>query len=344
MQESTHPARANHQPPAQKGGVPKLAIYCAGAFGINTGTRQNLNSDTRICYIDTSDANLTNSLPEEKCYRIPMPPAEEGMVQRGGGGQDRKRVAKAAMPHIAPILDRFPLGEFNLFIFSCSGSSGSVICSLLARAAAQKDHTLLLLCVGETTTPRYLQNTSDTWKGLENFALNMNRPFVMSYHQNLPGMSHIPVDDDVDFVIEAIAALTTQYNRDLDGSDIHNALNFNNVTAVPPQLATITITDNRKAALAVPEPISILSLFTSREEYSVIGTPHYTKAGYPQEPLVSAFDQLHFIVNTISVDDVNKQLNERKTEQQQTHGNYRKRTALVNTRDDNMTEDGLVVS
>jgi hypothetical protein len=344
MQEvSTHPARVNAPSPVEKSAVPKLAIYCAGAFGINTGTRQHLNSDTRICYIDTSEANLTSNLPAEKCYRIPMP-AAEGMVQRGGGGQDRRRVAKAAMPHIAPILDRFPPGEFSLFVFSCSGSSGSVISSLLARAAAQKDHTVLLLCVGETTTPRYLQNTSDTWKGLENFALNMQRPFVMSYHQNQPGESHIPVDDDVDFVIQAVTALTTQYNKDLDGSDIHNALNFNNVTSIPPQLATITITDNRKAALAVPEPISILSLFASREEYSVIGTPHYTKAGYPQEPLVSPFDQLHFVVNTISVDDVNKQLNERKSEQQQTHGNYRKRAALVSTRDDDMTEDGLVVS
>jgi hypothetical protein len=324
--------------------IPKLAIYCAGAFGITTGTRQNVNGDTKMYYIDTSDANLTNELPAEKCYRIPMPPSADSRVVRGGGGQDRRRTAKAALPHIAPILDRFVPGEFNLLVFSCSGASGSVIGSLLARALAQQDQTVLILTVGDFATPKYLTNTSDTWKGLENFSLNLNRPFVMSYHQNQPGSSHTPVNEDVDFVIEAIMALTTQFNKDLDGSDIHNALNFNNVTSVPAQLATITITDNRKAALAVPEPITTLSLFVDREDYSVIGTPHYTKAGYPQEPLVAAFDQLHFIVNTISVDDINRQLRERETEQQQTHGNYRKRAALVNSRDDEMTDDGLVVS
>ncbi|MNF25405.1 hypothetical protein D3C87_1104900 [compost metagenome] len=324
--------------------APKLAIFCAGAFGITTGLRQPQNADTRITYIDTSEANLTSDIDAGKCYRIPMPPDADGRVVRGGGGQDRRRTAKAAMPHIAPILERFVPGAFNLLVFSCSGASGSVICSLLARQLSAADHSFLMVCVGETTTPKYLTNTRDTWKGLENMALSTKRPFVMSYHHNHAGVPQSAVDKDVDFVIEAVRALTCQFNKDLDASDIHNALNFNNVTSVPPQLATIAITDNRKAALAVMEPITTLSLFCNREEAGVVGTPHYSKIGYPQEPLISAFDQLHFVVNTISVDEINKQLRERDTEQKQAHGNYRSRAALVDVHGDNVTEEGLVIS
>jgi hypothetical protein len=329
---------------AQLPAVPKLAIFCAGAFGITTGLRQPQNADTRVTYIDTSEANLTSDIDDAKCYRIPMPPEADGRVVRGGGGQDRRRTAKAAMPHIAPILERFVPGAFNLLVFSCSGASGSVICSLLARQLSAADHSFLLLCVGETTTTKYLTNTRDTWKGLENMALSTGRPFVMSYHHNRQGVPQSAVDQDVDFVIEAVTALTCQFNKDLDASDIHNALNFNNVTSVPPQLATISISDNRKTAAAVMEPITQLSLYCDRDEASVIGTPHYSKFGYPQEPLVSAFDQLHFIVNTISVDEISKDLREAETVQQQAHGNYRKRAALVNVRDDEVTADGLVLS
>ncbi|ARV77202.1 tubulin PhuZ [Pseudomonas phage Noxifer] len=344
MNDLVHPAKLHAPVQTQKTGVPKLAIYCAGAFGIKTGTRTpNDNADTRISYIDTSEANLTTSIDEKKVYRIPMP-AEEGQSQRGGAGQDRRRATKAALPHIKPILDTFVPGEFNILVASSSGASGSSVMALLAREMIRRDQSFMIITVGELSTPKYLVNTKDSWASLENISLSLKRPIVMAYFENGPGILPSAVDQDVQFVIEAVQALTTQFNEDLDESDIYNWLNYNNVTSVGPQLSTVTITDNAKAAGAVLEPIATLSLFSDRDAYRVVGTPHYIKAGYPREPLICAHDELHFVINSISVDEISKRLKETETTQRQTHGNYRQRAALVNTRDDDTIDDCIVVS
>jgi len=345
MNDAIHPAKLHAPAPYNKGTPPKLAIYCAGAFGIKSGTRTpGRNADTRITYIDTSEANLTTDIDESKVYRIPIP-AQNGQVQRGGAGQDRRRATQAALPHMKPLLEQFVPGEFNILIASSSGASGSSVMALLAREMIRRDQSFMIITVGELSTPKYLINTKDTFASLENLCISLKRPIVMSYFENAPGVLPSRVDEDVQFVIEAIQALTTQFNEDLDATDIHNWLNYQNVTHIPPQLSTVTIADTAKAASAVLEPITTLSLFTNRDDYRVIGTPIYTKAGYPAEPLVADHNhnELHYVINTISVDEISKRIKEVETTQKQTHGQYRQRQALTDVRDLSDDEDGFLV-
>lgn len=343
MNDAIHPAKLHAPAPAQVAESPKLAIYGFGAFGIKTCSRTPTQTNTRISYVDTSEANLTKDFDAAKCYRIPVPP-KEGERERGGAGQDRRRIAAAALPHIGKILEKFVPGEFNVLIFSCSGGSGSVVGPLVARELEKRGETVFIITVGELSTTKYLTNTRDTWKTMENISINLGKPLVMSYFENAPGVPPSAIDQDVQFVIEALTALATQHNEDLDGSDLYNWINFNNVTSVQPQLACATITDNRKAANAVLEPITTLSLFANRDDYIMVGTPHYGKAGYPMEPLVAAYEELHFIINTISVDEISKRLKEAETTQQQTHAGYRRRASLVSPKDDDMIDDCIVVS
>lgn len=346
MNDYIHPAKA-HAPVqvATKDVPPKLAIYCAGAFGIKTGLRTpQTNADTRISYIDTSEANLSSDIDASKVYRIAVP-AEPGQTQRGGAGQDRKRAYKAILPHIPDLLEKFVPGEFNILVASVSGASGSSAIALLAREMIKRDQSFMIITVGELSTPKYLTNTKDSWATFENLSLSLNRPINMAYFENRPGVLPSSIDNDVQFVIESIQALTTRFNEDLDESDIYNWLNYNNVTKVGAQLSCISISDNAKSASAVLEPIATLSLFKSRDDYRVVGTPHYIKAGYPliKEGTDDGFTQLHFVINTISVDEISKRLKEAETTQNQTHGNYRQRTALVDMRDVSGKDDDMFV-
>ena len=321
----------------------KIAYICSGAFGIKTGCAINPAAGSTVTFIDTSEANLTEGFDAAKCYRIPVP-ATEGRPQRGGAGQDRRRTASIAMPHIAPILDRVGQADMYVLIFSSSGGTGSVVGPLLARELMRQDQTFVCVTLGEATTTKFLNNTIDTLKSLENISLNQQKPIVMSYFQNIPGVPQRNVDEEVQFVLQSLAALVCQHNEDLDESDIHNWLNYNNILPLPPQLSTLAISDDRRRASQISEPIATISLFCNRDDYDVVGTPHYSKAGYPSEPLVSQFDQLHFVINTIDVDGINKELAARRTEQAQTHSAYRQRTALVSRRDDNVNGDDLVLS
>lgn len=323
---------------------PKIAFICAGAFGIKSGTRIHPVASAGITFIDTSDTNLTEDFDQSKVYRIPVPVDPDARVTRGGAGQDRRRTAKYVMPHIQPILEQVGQADFYVLLFSASGGSGSVIGPLLARELLRQDQSFIAITLGEDTTTKYLQNSIDTLKSLENISLSANKPIVMSYFQNRPGVPQRVIDEEVQEVVDAVSALVCQHNADLDESDIHNLLNFNNVTSFGAQLACMTITDNRRTAMSVPEPITVVSLFANRDDYDVPGTPHYHKAGYPQEPLVANYDQLHFVVNTITVEEIQKGLDTAQVAQQQHHSTYRHRKALVNTRDDNVSDNDLVLS
>ena len=322
----------------------KIAFIGAGAFGISSCARIQPAAGCSVTFIDTSDANLTEGFPEEKVYRIPVPQQPGERVNRGGAGQDRRRTAAIAMPHIQPILEQVGQASCYVLVFSASGGSGSVIGPLLARELLKQDQTFICITLGEDTTTKYLQNSIDTLKSLENISLSNDKPIVMSYFQNFPGVPQRQVDAEVQEVVDSISALVCQHNEDLDESDIHNLFNFNNVTGVGAQLATLVITDNRRTAMGVPEPVATISLFTNRDDYDVPGTPHYHKAGYPQEPLLSNFDQLHFIVNTITVEEIRKGLDTAQVQQAQHHSTYRHRKALVSVRDDNVNGDDLVLS
>lgn len=310
----------------------KQRIYCAGGFGINIGT-QVPNFDN-ICYIDTSDSNRTDAIDPTKVYRI------EGL---NGAGQNLRNIYPKILPHIPTILERFEPAEFNIVIFSASGGSGRGLGPLIIRELLKAGKSVIALAVGETDTAIYLENTTNTLKSLESISLNLQRPIALAYYQNEKGVPLKVIDEEVLFCIEALLELTNQNNLELDNSDIHNWINYSNVVSLQPQLSALIITDDRKQANAVLEPIATLSLYSNRDDYAIVGNPHFSKVGYPREPLASPFEQLHFVINTIAIEEIMKALKERSTEQAQRFSNYRNRKSLVNIQDDTVTGEDMIL-
>lgn len=310
----------------------KHQIYVAGGFGINIGTR--IASTSEIAYLDTSEANRTDGIDPSKCYLI------EGL---NGAGQDRRKVYAAVLPHIPKVLERFEPADFNIVVFSSSGGSGSVFGPLLVRELVKQSKTVVVITVGETDTGKYLENTINTLKSLESVSVSLGKPIATAYFQNERGIPLQSIDDDVLFSIDSLLALASQDNLDLDVSDVHNWINYNNVCGVQPQLSALSIFDNRQQANHALEPISVISLFTNRDDYAVVGNPHFSKAGYPRSPLTVQYEQLHFVINTIGIEEIMKALSERSVEQAQRFSNYRNRRPLVSAQDDTVTGEDMVL-
>src|SRR5690606_25214575 len=142
---------------------------------------------------------------------------------------------------------------------------------------------------------------------------------------------------------ESLLILASQENHELDVADIHNWVNYNNISGVPPQLSSLSVFDNRPSASLALEPIATLSLYKDRDDYAVVGNPHFFKAGYPRDPNTAGYDQLHFVINTIGIDEVMKRLSERSVELAQQYSKYRSRRSIVSVKDDNVTSEDMVL-
>lgn len=312
--------------------TPKIRLYACGGAGLNIASK--LNQDLAdICYIDTSEANLNGQFDPDKVYRF------EGL---SGSGGFRAQNYKVIAPLINQILDLFVPGDFNIVLFSADGGSGSITGPLILRALLEEKATAVSVVVGSDHSKVAVTNTINTFKTLENHALQTQVPVVMSYHENRTGVPMSVVDGDVLFVLESLCLLANQNHHGLDLMDVTNWTQFNKVTPVKPQLAGLTVTDDRKYATSVQEPITILSLYSEPDRVSAFSTPFHAKAGFPRNEVLTGDEQIHYIVNLPLIEEINKNLAERETELNRAHGSYRQRKALTDSYDD-VTPDGTVL-
>ncbi len=319
----------------------KTALVCCGGTALNIGPVLSAH-DVDKFFIDTSEANFSDSIPDENLYKI---------RHIKGGGQDRRKVYEACTKGIAspnpndqdqpPVIDdsieRFDLTsyDFVIVLFSLSGASGSTIGPLTMSALSKAGVAVVGVVVGDTASATFTKNTIGTLKTLELNAIKNKKPLVISYHENQVGVPESMVDREVLFVLEALAELTSQNNHGLDTQDVYNAVNFNILAPVEPQLAALSIFDSRTEAARILDPITVLSLYTNREAAAPFGDPYYTKTGYPRNPNPELPEQLHFVVNTALIEDHFKLLDQRQLELNRQFGSYRPRKALLGVDDNN---------
>lgn len=308
----------------------KTRLYCAGGGATNIG--QQLDTQMSRCYIDTSQSNRTRDLPADDCFFIP---------DLDGAGQDRRQNYRDIAPAIAPIIERFTPGDFNIVLFTAGGGSGSVIGPLIMRYLLEHGHTAVAVAVGADDTKKAVENTLGTIKTLETQSATLGQPVVVSYHENAVGQAYHNVDDDVLFALHALERLSDQDNHGLDTADVHNWTQFQRVTGFHPQLASLLICDQRKEAAAVVEPIAAVSLYRDRDLMVPYGNAAYHTNGFPRSGDLGEVEQLHFIINTADLEGIVSHLTERQVELNKAHSGYRQRQALTDV-DDDVTEDGMV--
>lgn len=309
----------------------KIRIYACGGAGTNI-VSQISAEDAAVCYIDTSGANLTQDMNLDNVYRI------EGL--NGSGGNRRENYHTIAK-EIAPILERFPAGDFNIVVHSASGGSGSTIGPLVMKALLEQKAATVCVVIGADDSAIRVGNTINTLKSLESISLLTEQPVVMSYHENTSGVPRGSIDTEARYVLEALIILASQENRELDGQDVTNWVQYHKVSPVRPQLSFLNVHDSRQEAAKVVEPISVASLYDDPSKDNPFGTPHNSTVGFTNGETQFG-DQLHFVINIADVEENFNRLRERHTELNRHHSSYRQRKAMVDV-DDALNGDGMVL-
>lgn len=320
----------------------KTRIYFCGGAGLNVGVKFGVGRND-VCFLDTSEANLQDGMPEEYCYIIETPEENEsGRPRRSGGGKDRKYIYPIVVPHIDKILKQFEPGDFNIVVFSAPGASGSVIGPLLLGKLLSQDHAACAVVIGATDSSTILKNTGDTLKSLEGISSQAGSSVVMHYIENGEG-GHAPADEQAVWALDNLLALTDQANERLDTKDIANWVQFHKQHPIDPQLCTLFIAETRAEAAAILEPISVASLFTDPDREATFGNPYSRTVGIALNDSKLNSDQCHFVINSVGVESIQTRLDEIKVNQSRIQSGYRQRKALVDL-DDKPTEFGLVMS
>lgn len=322
----------------------KTRIYFCGGAGLNIGVKFGVGRND-VCFLDTSLANLQDSMPSELCYMISPPVAEPGTTngrpQRAGGGKDRKYIYPIVQPHIDKILKQFEPGDFNIVVFSAPGASGSVLGPLLLSKLLADDHAAVAIVIGASDSSTILENTTNTLKSLEGVSSQAGSSVVMHYIENGEG-GHQSADDEAIIALDNLVSLTDQSNARLDTKDIANWVQFHKQHPIDPQLCALYIAETRAEAAAILEPISVASLFTDPDREATFGNPYSRTVGIALNDAKLTSDQLHFVINSVGIETIMTKLEDTKAAMARVQSSYRQRRALVDI-DDKAIESGLVL-
>ncbi len=312
-------------------------IFACGGCGLSRGAdiEQYIPRDgsADVVYIDTSDANKGKHHTDDNSYFIPL--------LRGSGSNRKKNagvIAKAVKE--GDILSLFEPADFNIIVYSAAGGSGSVIGPVLVGELLKQRKTVVSVVVGETDSDNHLNNTIGTLKTLESQAILAEKPAIIDYHENKPGITIQDVDDDIREALVALVELSSQKNEYLDVEDLTNFVQYTNVIQNQlPQLTSMFIVDDRKTAGSIPEPIAIASLYSNVNDHQAFGNASYRTFGVVPED--SQTEQLHFVLNTIGINEILKGLEDKEEQSKKASASRTERRNLISS-DDDIDDSGIV--
>ena len=215
-----------------------IRIYCAGGTGGNIG-KMLTDLDLDVCFIDTSSSNLAG-VSSELVFLT------EGL---DGAGKRRATTYEAFKGLEEDVLIKFkPSRTLNVVISSLSGGSGSVIGPLITKELIKNDHNTIVIGIESVNSVIEIDNCI---KSLKTYKLisDTTGKSVSLFH--IPGQARKLADEQAIYFINLLSLLTDKNNTDeFDTSDIHNYINFPDVTDNPASVSLIEVNRNE---IIVPE-------------------------------------------------------------------------------------------
>lgn len=309
----------------------KVAVYFCGGTGLNIGKNMS-DLEADVCFLDTSDRNVTELHDKSKVFLT---------KNTVGAGKNRAYILPIVRPQIGNVLSRFPAADFNIVVFGTSGGSGNILGSLLVSEMLKANETVIVVGASGIESTEVVNNSLDAIKTLEGVSMNRGKVVPMVHVINGVGVPYAVTNNEVDFYIRALCDLASQEHERLDVKDIENWVNFTNKVDIQPQLCELKIFDNRKEASTVNEMLSVASLFTDEAQEVPFGSPFVRTTGIAKKGDIIA-DQLHFIINSIGIEEIVKSLEDLKMESHRHQSKYRQRNSTIDI-DDSRDEDGFVV-
>lgn len=290
-----------------------MAVYGCGGFGVNITKTFEKDAGNDIpghaivtpYYVDTSRSNLESDIDDSRIFIL------QGV---DGSGKVRKTNHPAIAENVRLLLKQFQPAEFNIVVFSSSGGSGSVFGPLLISELQKRGVPVVGIVVGSDESVITANNTLNTIKSLENIAIRNGVPTVMYYEHNRPGQKQSDVDARCTGVIGRLSTLVSRENHGLDTKDIRNWADYTQSTDVEPRLARLHVySTNEDAEAALTQPISLASLYESKDSVATSLTPDYITSGYPRAKM-DYLKLSHFAVTMETIPEISREITEKVAE------------------------------
>jgi hypothetical protein len=311
----------------------KTCLIFAGGCGLNVAT--HVMDLPNVHCIDTCDKNIVDAHRTGKVF-----------LTQGtrGAGKNRAFILPKVRPQIPTYMATLPEADFYIVCYSLGGGSGSVLGPLITGALADRQAAFVSFVIGAMESPEVLQNDIDTMKSLESIAVRKETPIVINYTPNVNGQTYEYTNSQVAANIRRMVCLTNQNHQRLDVFDVQNWVRFTDKHKnLIPQVCELHISDSRKDAELVPEPIAVASLYLDPSKEFAFGSAIVRTTGIMRpDDLDVTEEQLHFVINSVGVVEVMKSISDTKTEVTRQLAKFVQRNPLLDP-DDNADEDGMVV-
>lgn len=218
--------------------MPKMNIYACGGAATNivsqvlkfAGKKSPGFAEINPIFLDTSSSNVNPLIPKDRTYLI------EGL---DGSGKLRKANYDKISECSKEMLHMFKPGDVNLVIHSASGGSGSVIGPVLVSELLSRGEIVVVALIGSTGSRIETENTLKTLHSYEVISSKRETPVIACYRENSKETPRGHVDSEIQTTIVILSALFSGENRELDGADLRNFLNYVNVTDFQPKLSVL---------------------------------------------------------------------------------------------------------
>ena len=196
-----------------------LNIYCCGGTGVNIGKRIN-DLDFSVYFIDSSRSNIKD-LNSDYVFLV------EDM---DGAGKNRKITYEKFKEFAETILIKFkPSKALNIVISSLSGGTGSVISPLITKKLIENGHSTIVIGIDSTNSAIEIENSVKTLKSYKSISNATGKPIALYYVEN--NVREEADKEVLDFInVIGNILLNTQITEEFDLTDLHNFINYDNVT------------------------------------------------------------------------------------------------------------------
>ncbi len=290
--------------------VGQLRVYACGGTGINIAKKI---SDYPIdgfavvnrCFIDTSRTNMDEHTPADLAFVVPR--SSDASHRSEGSGKNRSTNEQAIYDSIPAIMSKFPPQDVNVVVFSGSGGTGSVAGPFIMDYLLETGANAIAVMIGTEESARAASNTFGTLKTLEGFVETHQRPVVVNYHYQKRTDTRESVDDMALAAIASLAVLVSRNNDELDLEDIHNLLDYTEVTDVAEQLTLMEIyadVDQLEAEFSGKPVIGLGAVLGNKNKPLPNLEYLYDAIGYYNPPHADNARDVFFVVTTTGMDDI----------------------------------------
>lgn len=273
------------------------AIYACGGGGIDLTadlvpyTDIPGMSDTVIYRVDTSVSNLLD--------KPGILPSTQYLIEGAdGSGLLRSVNYKPVLTASDQILAKFKPQKTNIFVFTLSGGSGSVIAPVLMGELLRRGERVIALGVATYDSMKHATNCKDTVDSMDGISQRHKLPLVFTPFLVDQHSDWQTVSKDIKGTLGSLLTLFNDNNTKLDSKDIENFLNYTKVSTAAPGLVALEIFNDAEVnELQGTAPIAMATLWPNDERHHLSIMPSYYVNGTAEVCDKMITKPLHFVID-----------------------------------------------